>query len=100
MKTTQQALAEGQSVILDRAFYAKEDRDFYKALIEKHGARWILVYLSAPKNVLWRRICARRETGVSADCALEIGEDLLDAWFQTFDIPNHEGEIVIYTSPC
>ncbi|KAK4499149.1 hypothetical protein PRZ48_009661 [Zasmidium cellare] len=63
-------------VLLDRAFYAKEDRDEFKALVEKANARWVLVHLKVDESILWRRIAERRKKGVDANCALEISEEL------------------------
>lgn len=92
-------LANGEdNIVLDRSFYAKEDRDYFKTLIEKRGGRWVLVYLKAPKDVLWQRICARRQERVNADSALEISEDLLNRFFEGFEVPVGEGEIVVETS--
>lgn len=90
-------LTDGRDVVLDRAFYAKEDRDIYKNLVEGKGGRWVLVYLQAPKEVLWKRIGARREAGVNADCALEISEELLDFFYDNFEVPSGEGEVVVDT---
>ena len=93
--SVEETLADGKvDVVLDRAFYAKEDRDFYKALIEQHGGRWVLVYLKVPKDVLWRRIAARRKAGVNADSALEINKELLDVFYDGFEVPSGEGEMI------
>jgi predicted kinase len=96
-ETAKDLLTQGRDVVLDRAFYAKEDRDAYRALVEEKGARWVLVYLKAPKEVLWQRIGARREAGVNADCALEISRELLDMFYDNFEVPDGEGEIVVDT---
>lgn len=92
-------LKEGQQdLILDRAFYAKEDRDLYRYWIRENGAREVLLYFQVPRDVLWSRICARRKAGVDADCALEISKELLDEFVDGFDVPNGEGEIVLQTN--
>jgi predicted kinase len=92
-------LSQGNDdMVLDRAFYAKEDRDHYKQLVEGHGARWVLVYLTAPKEVLWRRIHERRSGGIHADCALDISKELLDSFYDNFEVPKGEGEVVIDTA--
>ena len=97
--TAERLLAEGKrDLILDRAFYAKEDRDHYRALIEKYGGRCVLVYLSAPKTVLWERIQSRRRAGVNADCMLDISLSLLDSYYDKFEVPSGEGEIVVDTT--
>lgn len=90
-----QLLREGKDIMLDRSFYAKEDRDDFKAQIEQAGGRWVLVYFRADKEVLWKRICERRSCGINADSALEITEELLDAYVEGFDVPDGEGELVI-----
>lgn len=91
-------LGDERDLILDRSFWAKEDRDFFKALVENHGGRWVLVYLKVPRSVLWERICARRIADVNADSALEIGSELLDKFYDGFEVPNNEGEIVLESS--
>lgn len=96
-KTATQFLTDGRDVVLDRAFYAKEDREAYKNLVDGKGGRCVLVYLKAPKEVLWQRIGSRREAGVTADCALEISKELLDMFYDNFDVPRGEGEIVVDT---
>lgn len=97
-ETADQLMSEGKDVILDRAFYAKEDRDHYRALAEKHGGRVVLVYLSAPKEVHWQRIVARREASVNADSMFEISRELLDMYYDGFEVPSGEGEIVVDTT--
>ncbi|RWA06850.1 hypothetical protein EKO27_g8247 [Xylaria grammica] len=94
-----QLLTEGRrDVVFDRAFWNKEDRDEAKAIIERLGARWVLVYLKAPdKATLWQRICHRREVEVNADSAYQITEDILDMYWSGFEQPVGEGEIVVDT---
>lgn len=99
LETAKRILSEGKTdVVLDRAFYAKEDRDAYKKMVEDKGARWVLVYLTAPKQVLWERIQGRRAAGVNADSALVISKELLDFFYDGFDVPKGEGEIVVDTA--
>ncbi|KAF2171688.1 hypothetical protein M409DRAFT_17925 [Zasmidium cellare ATCC 36951] len=94
--TLQRLLAGRQvDIVLDRAFYAKEDRDDFKALIEKSNARWVLVHLKVDESILWRRIGERRKKGVDANCALEISEDLFRMYVDGFEHPCGEGEIVV-----
>jgi predicted kinase len=93
-----QLLREGRDIVLDRSFYAKEDRDEFRDLVEQAGARRVLVYFKADRDVLWKRICERRARGVNADSALEISEELLDAYFAGFEAPVGEGEMVIHVA--
>lgn len=95
LKDFEQLLQDTKDVILDRSFYAKRDRLEFKAMIEEAGARWVLVYLKATQEVLWKRICERRAKGVDADSALEIRESLLERYISGFEAPTGEGEIVL-----
>ncbi|KAH9905810.1 P-loop containing nucleoside triphosphate hydrolase protein [Xylariomycetidae sp. FL2044] len=91
-----QILREGKrDAVLERSFYAKEDRDHYKTLIEANGGRWVLVYLRAPsKAFLWERIVRRRENGINADSAFEITKEILDRYWAGWEAPLNEGELV------
>ncbi|KAB5559518.1 ATP/GTP-binding protein [Coniochaeta sp. 2T2.1] len=95
--TFRQLLKEGKDIMLDRSHYAKADRDAVLAEVEEAGARRVLVYFKAERNVLWRRICERKAKGASTDGdgALEISKQLLDRYVEGFDVPDGEGEIVI-----
>ena len=88
-------LGRQTDIVLDRSFYAKADRNEYKAMIEKGGGRWVLVYLKADRHLLWRRICNRRAKGVNADSALDISAELLEQYVVGFEEPKGEGEQVI-----
>jgi predicted kinase len=88
-------LEQKKNVVLDSSFYAKKHRDEYKVKIERASGRWVLVYLKAERDVLWKRICERRGKGVNADSAREISPALLDQFVQGFEGPEGEGEIVI-----
>ncbi|EME79178.1 uncharacterized protein MYCFIDRAFT_23523, partial [Pseudocercospora fijiensis CIRAD86] len=89
-------LANGESdVVLDRSFYAKEDRDEFKRMIERNGGRWVLVHLKVPREVLWERIQRRREMEINANSALEISTEIFEMYVQGFEQPDGEGEIVV-----
>jgi len=88
-------LFEKTNLVFDRAFYAKEDRDEYRSLAEHAGARVVLVFLEATKDVLWRRIQQRKAAGRDADSSLEIPEQLLDSYLNGFERPVGEGEVVV-----
>ena len=55
-----------KNIVLDSLFWAKKGRD------ENAGGRWILVFLKAERDILWKRICERRQKGVNADSAREM----------------------------
>lgn len=87
------------NLVLDRSFYAKEDRDEYRALAEQAGARVVLVYLQATREVLWRRISERKakaeSAGRDADSAFDVTEEVLDRYLSGFEAPSGEGEVVV-----
>jgi predicted kinase len=95
LEEVHELLKQKKNVVLDRSFYAKKHRDEYKARVECASGRWVLVHLRAERDVLWKRICDRREKGVNADSAREISPALLDQFVQGFEVPEGEGEIVI-----
>lgn len=89
-------LKEGKrDVVLDRAFYAKKDRDKFKTMIERLGGRCVLLYLKVGREELWRRIVERREREISPDSAREISRELLESFVEGFESPEGEGEAVI-----
>lgn len=82
-----------KDVVLDRSFWAKEDREKCYALCRREGvAAWKLVYLRARKDFLGRRIQERRKKGVNADSALEISEELLEQYWDGFQAPGKDEE--------
>ncbi|KAK3681297.1 P-loop containing nucleoside triphosphate hydrolase protein [Podospora appendiculata] len=92
-----QLLENGESdAVLDRALYLKVDRDYFKRIVEEKGGRWILVYFRpANKEVLWNRVQSRRRTGIDADSAFEITPELLSQFWEGFEVPDGEGEVVV-----
>ncbi|KAI1413432.1 P-loop containing nucleoside triphosphate hydrolase protein [Hypoxylon sp. FL1857] len=90
-------LQEGKKdIIVDLSFYSKEDREHYKKMIESHGGRWLLIYLRAKsKEFLWNRISKRRQEGINADSAYDITKEVLDQYWDGFETPEGEGEIVL-----
>lgn len=94
-------LADKRDVVLDRSFYAKEDRVTYKGMIEQAGARWVLVYLRVrDKEALWRRIEGRRKMrgklgGVrEGDAAYDVTREVLEGYWNGWEAPEGEGEVV------
>lgn len=85
------------NLVLDRAFYAKKDRDEYRRLVEDRGGRTVLVYLEAGRDTLWRRIQERKARlgGRVADAAFEVTEEILSGYLSGFEDPEGEGEFVI-----
>ena len=85
-------------LVLDRSFWAREDREKYKRLVRERDGRWVLVYLKASKEVLWKRIKERASKGRNADSAYDVTEEVLDRYWAGWEEPIGEGEIVIEVS--
>jgi predicted kinase len=88
-------LEKKKNIVLDRSFYARSHRDEFRVLVERAGGRVVLVYLKAERDLLWKRICERRNKGVNAHSAREISPALLDQFVRGFEAPEREGQIVI-----
>jgi len=90
-------LDEGErDIVVDRSLYSRDDRDSFKKLIEGKGARWVLVFFRPEsKDVIWERIQRRRRAGINADSALDITPGILEGYWQGFESPEGEGEIVV-----
>jgi len=92
-------LAAREDVILERSFYVRADRDTYRKMVEDAGARLALVFLKAEgeqgKELLWQRICKRSEGVKTADSALDISRDTFEMYWDGFENPVGEGEVVI-----
>jgi predicted kinase len=99
LSTFRTLLAQKEDVILERSFYAKDDRDEFRAMAERAGAKVVLVHLKAQgeqgKRVLWERICKRSEGVKTADSALDISIELFEMYWNGFEDPVDEGEIVV-----
>jgi predicted kinase len=92
-------LAEKKDVILERSFYAKEDRETYRKIAHECGAKVILVFLKVEgdegKEMLWSRICKRGEGVRTANSAVDIGRETFEMYWNGFEDPAREGEIVV-----
>lgn len=65
-------------------------------MAEDAGARVVLVFLKAhDKEILWRRLCKRSEGVRTADSALYISREEFEAYWEGFEDPVDEEEIVI-----
>ena len=86
-------------MVLERSFYAKEDRDEFRGIAEESGARVVLVFLRAEgergKELLWERIRRRSDGVKTADSALDIDRETFEGYWKGFENPVGEGEIVV-----
>ncbi|KAJ4249778.1 hypothetical protein NW762_012120 [Fusarium torreyae] len=93
-----------RGIVLDLSFYNKEYRDEYKEIVERHGGRWVLIYLAADRDLLWERITQRMhkrnaldpdDPARDGDSSFDIDETTFDMYWDGFEPPEGEGEIVI-----
>lgn len=96
LSTFLKLLDEGKDIAFERSCYAKVDRDEWRRIAEEGGARVVLVYLRArEKEMLWERICRRSEGVKTADNALEIARGVFEGYWEGFEGPEGEGEVVV-----
>ncbi|KAK6223875.1 hypothetical protein LQW54_000019 [Pestalotiopsis sp. IQ-011] len=94
-ETFRNMLENRRDIILERSFYAKEDREEFRALIQKSGAKCVLVYLRATnKEALWQRVCKRNAGERDANCALDIDRRLFESYWDGFEEPLEEGATI------
>lgn len=87
-------LAQGRDVVVDFGFWSRASRDRYKRVAEEAGARWRLVHLDVPRDVLLRRL-AGRSSRFDANAAFPVDADTLDGFLARFEPPVGEGEEVL-----
>ncbi|WP_460624161.1 AAA family ATPase [Kineococcus endophyticus] len=86
-------VAQGRDVVVDFGFWSRASRDRYKRVVQEMGARWRLVHLDVPRDVLLRRL-AVRSSRFDANAAFPIDAATLDGFLARFEPPSGEGEEV------
>ena len=76
------------------SFWSKENRNFYKELIQKAGAETELVYMKASKELLQKRLYKRNQV-LNANSPFVITDEILKHHYHAFQEPCGEGEKVI-----
>ncbi|MDL2205413.1 ATP-binding protein [Eubacteriales bacterium OttesenSCG-928-N13] len=87
-------LDKNKNVLIDFSFWDRKRRDQYRALIENAGASVKLVYMKADIEVLRKRLRIRNQS-IEANSAFEITDELLSKYYNGFEEPAGEGEIII-----
>ncbi len=64
------ALARGQSVVLDATFRSRALRQAARERARRRGARWLLVWVTAPEDAVRARLARRRGDLSDADYAV------------------------------
>lgn len=80
------ALENGNSVILDFGFWAKEERDYFAAEAKKLGANTQIHYMHATIDELKKRAEKRN----IEDGAMHFSPSELDKWSKWFEAPTRE----------
>jgi predicted kinase len=55
----------GRDVVLDYGLGPRDERDFYKQLVEEHGGQWCLIHFTVDHSELIRRLERRGVSGYS-----------------------------------
>lgn len=87
-------IQQGKDVVIDFSFWSKENRNFYKELIQKAGAETELVYMKASKELLQKRLYKRNQV-LNANSPFVITDEILEHHYHAFQEPCGEGEKVI-----
>lgn len=88
-----------RDVILDFSFAFQATRNDWKALVQSHGGRWMLVYLDVDNKELHRRVAARNALVIkNGDSAFPVTEEILEGYIAGFERPIGEGEIILRPS--
>lgn len=87
-------IQQGKDVVIDFSFWSKENRNFYKELIQKAGAETELVYMKASKELLQKRLYKRNQV-LNANSPFVITDEILEHYYHAFQEPCGEGEKVI-----
>lgn len=86
-------LKNKQATVLDLSFWSKGERERVAKLIAHHGGEHQIVYLKVPENVLKERL-KERSKRFDANAAFTITDEIFDFYFNGFQEPKDEGEIV------
>lgn len=80
-----QLLAEGKRVVVDSTMCKRAKRDAALAVCREAGVKGVIVYLSAPENVLLKRLAQRR--GACADDQ-PVTPEQLSRFLANFEVPD------------
>lgn len=87
-------IKDDKNVVIDFSFWSRENRDFYRAIIEKARGTAELVYMKASKETLQKRL-KRRNTLLNANSPFIITDEILEHHYNDFEEPQGEGEIIL-----
>ncbi len=80
------ALSLGMNIILDFGFWAKEERDDYRARAKKLGARSEIIFMDVEEAELMKRVRERNDN--LTNTIAYIPEELMISWIHFFQRPD------------
>lgn len=86
-------IKEGRNIVIDLSFWNKENRNYYKELIQNAGGKTTLIYLKASKKTLQKRL-KKRNLITDANSSF-ITDDIFEHHYNGFQEPHGEGEIIL-----
>lgn len=87
-QTAVDLIADGDDVVVDLSSATRSVRDEWRALADSAGATFHLRVLSAPYEVLWRRLHRRNE--LVGPNAVRLTEPQLRAYLDSFEWPSED----------
>ena len=84
----QKALTFGLDIILEFGFWSRSERETYREVAEKLGARTKIHYLNVPTTELKKRI-EKRNANISTN-GFFVDPNLIDEWAKSFEAPTDE----------
>lgn len=87
-------LKNNQATVLDLSFWSKDERERVAKPVAHHGGEHQIVYLKVPGDVLKARIKDRSKR-FDANAVFTITDEIFDLYFNGFQEPKGEDEIVI-----
>ncbi len=87
-------ISERVPIVLDLSLWRRTSRQQYKALVERHGCEWELVYLCLDVDTLAERLRSRAVRR-DANAAFPVSPARLTRFLDGFEVPQDEGETVL-----
>ncbi len=82
------ALSLGTSIILDFGFWARKEREYFRAQAREVGARSEVIFMNVREEELLRRL-RHRNANLTGEVAY-IPEEMMRSWFPLFQEPDEE----------
>lgn len=88
-------LEAGNDVVLDHGLWRRDERDSWQQAAREAGGHPLVVYLPVDREELLRRLAERNQRDDAN--ALTVTVEALDDFFDRFDPPADDEEVVTYT---